>query len=45
MNYKLIVDKNEVQNILNNSKTKLLVEKGHPPVRNDELFRILNLEN
>ena len=43
MNYKLIVDKNEVQNILNNSKTKLLVEKGHP-VRNDELFRILNLE-
>jgi two-component system OmpR family sensor kinase len=43
MNYRLILDRNEVQNILNNSKTKLLVEKGHP-VRNDELFRILNLE-
>ncbi len=43
MNYKLIIDKNEIQDILTNPKTKLLVEKAHP-IRNDESFRILNLD-
>ena len=43
MNYKIIFDRNEIQNVLNNSKTKLLVEKIHP-IKNDEIFRILNLD-
>ena len=43
MNYRLIFDRSDIQNILNNSKTKLLVEKAHP-IKNDEVFRILNLE-
>ena len=43
MNYKLIIDRNEIQNILTNPKIKILVERSHP-MRNDELFRILNLD-
>lgn len=43
MNFKLVVEKNEIEDILNNSKVKILIQKEHP-LRNDDIFRILNLD-
>ena len=43
MNFKLVVEKNEIEHILNNSKVKILIQKEHP-LRNDDIFRILNLD-
>ena len=43
MNFKLIVEKNQIDYILNNSKVKILIQKEHP-LRNDDIFRILNLD-
>ncbi len=43
MNYKLILDKNQINSIVNNPNTKILVEKFHPS-RGEDLFRILNLD-
>lgn len=43
MNFKLVVEKNEIEDILNNSKVKILIQKEHP-LKNDDIFRILNLD-
>ena len=43
MNFKLVVEKNEIEHILNNSKVKILIQKEHP-LKNDDIFRILNLD-
>lgn len=43
MNFKLIVEKNQIDYILNNSKVKILIQKEHP-LRNEDIFKILNLD-
>jgi len=43
MSYKLILDKNQLNSILNNPNIKILVEKSHPS-KGDDFFRILNLD-
>ncbi len=43
MNFQLITEKNQIDYVLNNSKTKTLIQREHP-IKNDEILRILDLD-
>ncbi len=43
MNFQLIVEQNQIDYVLNNSKTKVLIQKEHP-IRNDDILKIMNLD-